>query len=109
MAKFKVGDRVRVRKTAACQDVGAAIVRGHEGVIVAASAEWGPDWWVVDAPSAPHDTGPFRYAPTIYHIAGDALEPLTPPASDTWAADKVKQVTKPQHIEPVAPKLPTHV
>ena len=32
------------------------------------------------------------------------LEPLTPPAEDAWAADAVRKVTRPVHVEPVVVK-----
>ena len=88
MAKFKVGDRVRVidGRGAERAVVGQCgeVTRIGVTTLLEVRMDCGPSpcdadwlWW-------PHE-----------------LAPLTPPAEDTWAADKVKQVTKPQHVEPV--------
>lgn len=35
------------------------------------------------------------------------LRPLDEPKADAWAEEAVRKVTKPQHVEPVAPKILT--
>ena len=99
MAKFKVGDRVRVIVG------GRAGPAGMEGVVVLslgahAGGSSGVERYGVELDGRPCPIGPG----THWLFLPSSLAPLVPPASDTWAADKVKQVTKPQHIEPVAPK-----
>ena len=93
MATFKVGDRVRL----VYQDEGSARMWGSrvgcEGVITSIGRRpgfacevrfdgEGPDW----------DIELFAH-----------LAPLAPP--DAWAADAVRKVTRPVHVEPVAPKV----
>lgn len=94
MATFKVGQRVRIRIDANC----AVAYRGKEALIVAAHddmvATWPWDWeLMVDGSNTP------------VYARERALEPLTDPLADSWADRKVRQVTKPQHTEPVAPRL----
>lgn len=89
MANFKVGQRVRRIAV-----VARAVPVGVEGTVVRGNyvnhlGEFCDVRWDNGAPP----TGYYTYT----------LAPLTPPKeeADTWAADKVKQVTKPQHMEPV--------
>jgi hypothetical protein len=102
MASFKVGQRVRRVKTAHNTPQGGGVylhsivLPGAEGTVEGLDRDG--DCYVR------FDSYP-QHAVTCYAWT---LEPLTPPAEDAWAADKVKQVTKPQHVEPVAPEsLPT--
>ena len=105
MANFKVGDRVRIL-------VGARIWR--EGTITEALTNHSLTDTLLGYER-------IIYPPIFYRVTVDGigdrtasgrriayepqhLAPLTPPAEDTWAADAVKRVTKPQHVEPVAPK-----
>ena len=104
MAKFKVGDRVRV---IGAEKNSYALARaiGHEGIIVSADPPHSdPDYiWVVDVPSLPH-WSPFKDLPDTQYFARSCdIAPLTPPAADAWATEQVKKWTKP---EPAAPTLP---
>jgi len=98
MAKFKVGDRVRV--IAVEFGEGADWLIGKEGVIAAKRPDHCEGFmWAVSIANQRCDTrrdGCFIFED--YH-----LSPLTPPAADEWATEQVKKVTKP---EPVAPTLP---
>jgi hypothetical protein len=87
MAQFKVGQRVRkVALSRHCGPGGNFVPVGAEGEIVAQGWEWDqrPETYTVNYDNY-GSTGAFAYM----------LAPLTPPAEDAWAADKVKRVTKP--------------
>jgi hypothetical protein len=96
MAKFKKDDRVRIAHPKWMQET-----KGMEAVILEGPMEyWSPD----------------GVRPDVYRIfvvgriglllaLAEELEPLLPPASDAWAADAVRKVTKPLHVEPQAPKV----
>lgn len=119
MAHFKIGDRVRIK--APCNLGGCTGTiwdirhpppfwlrwlegRGHK---------WGDD--ALDKGVHPKETaylvdidGHGRYSGFSFGVFGYPyywLEPLTPPAADAWAESKVRQVTRPLHTEPVAPKV----
>ena len=92
MATFKVGDRVKRAR----EIVGHAFCAAETPLPIGATGtvtEVG-DWiWVNPDGNESRNWG----------CAPESLEPLTPPAADAWAADAVRKVTKPQHVEPVAP------
>ena len=82
MAQFKVGDRVkRIRDPRVDANLNRAIPLGAQGVVTEIDCDgdcdvrWDSDGYIRVA---------FRWT----------LAPLTPPAEDAWAADKVRQVTK---------------
>src|SRR5688572_23165237 len=96
MANFKVGDRVRVIDG-----------RGRERRVIGLCGTVVRNCLTV-------------YPTPLYEVTMDLavdgevswlwrsheLAPLTPPAADAWAADAVRKVTKPQHVEPeVAERL----
>jgi hypothetical protein len=100
MANFKVGDRVRIVTDIFPEHTNS------EGIVFAIPPESGHknDCSVlIDGYDA--RTSGFHYATVCFRFS--EIAPLTPPAEDAWAADKVKQVTKPQHVEPVAPEKVT--
>lgn len=95
MASYKVGDKARIVNVTYAPHV------QYNGMVV-----------TIDGPM--DDSFVFFYGTGAYPISGlpadaprraspEFLAPLEKPqeSADTWAADKVKQVTKPQHIEPV--------
>ena len=96
MANFKVNQRVRIvgLVVATPENYEVADLVGREGVITGPETlDWrrakGLVWKVaVDGVSRTRI------------FAESELAPLTPPAEDTWAADKVRDVTKPTYIEP---------
>jgi hypothetical protein len=90
MATFKVGDRVRIKDSPGIDPK----YRGVETIIT------GPSFthWYVKGPCWP-------VACYAFGAAEEVLIPLTPPASDAWATEAVRRVTKPLHTEPVAPKV----
>lgn len=114
MANFKVGQRVRiVRPDSKLNGLQGVIVGGlhlanlrsvstgalRDGVMV----------YSVDVDGAPIPPG--VWAIPHWGLEPHYLRPLTDGESDAWAADAVRKVTKPQHVEPVAPKrdlLPTN-
>lgn len=99
MATFKVNDRVRVIRA-----WGHVQLEGREGVVV----EKPPGAWpyAVCIPGVEHGTyGPEYFPPDVWGFDADELAPLTPPAADEWAQEKVKQVTRPIH-EPIRTKEP---
>jgi hypothetical protein len=96
MANFKVGDRVRV----VADNCSNPRYVGREGTVVD-----------TDSVHRGHSSGermPYQVAldgyPNDTFFAARHIAPLTPPAEDAWAADAVRKVTKPQHVEPVAPE-----
>lgn len=91
MATFKPGDRVRVIANKYSPEIiGCEAVLLHRELLNHEEPHWYID--VVG-----RGTGAcFHYCALVHEIA-----PLTPPAADTWAADKVRLVTKPLHVEPV--------
>lgn len=89
MANLKVGDRVRIAHNPRRKLDERGWI-GKAGVIEFSDCNWGLLLWVVRTEDA--QQGWFE---------PDELEPLVPP--DAWASEKVKQVTKPQHMEPAAP------
>lgn len=98
MANFRVGQRVKVVALDESPSPADLAALGKEGVIAALG---------------PVFTGLFARHTREYHvlIPGEGnfgfdawhLAPLTPPASDAWAAEKVKQLTH-FHTEPVIEK-----
>ena len=101
MAKFKVGDRVRViRATHDQRTVGKEATVTSELKFVVNS---------IDEPYWGHCICIDGYGSTslIHHrnlvSKPSDLAPLTPPSADAWATEQVKKWTKP---EPVAPTLP---
>lgn len=87
MAKFTVGDRVRVVKHYEGHIPFAPRLMGREGTVEAVQADL-----------------PYPYKVSFgleaVDFAAGELAPLVPPAEDAWASEKVKQVTK---VQPVAP------
>ena len=95
MAAFKVGDRVRLI-SCECQSIaGERGVVGREATIVAIP---GSGFSRRAQCEIRIDNDPNLWAAAFYQLA-----PLTPP--DAWAADAVRKVTRPVHVEPVAPKV----
>jgi hypothetical protein len=100
---FKVGDRVRIRADIPTMPGDAETrwghLRGTETKLVARAefmdTPMYPQFWLVEVRG--------RAGEPVY-VDKSALAPLTPPAADEWAADKVKQVTKPSYLEPVRTK-----
>jgi hypothetical protein len=93
MAAFKVGDRVRVVSCDANAHGESAI--GHAGTIDGRGDHFMYEW-----------TLKIDDLPSLWFFDSRHLAPLTPPAEDAWAADAVRKVTKPQHVEPeVAERL----
>ena len=87
MANFKVGQRVK-----RIEDCPIGYWRGFvgcTGIVVGFTAN-GID--------VQYDNGPLHLSCAPYKFA-----PLTDP--DAWAADAVRKVTRPQHMEPEAPKV----
>jgi hypothetical protein len=94
MANFKVGDRVRIVDGVRPEMIGA------EGVLVAAGGWSGKrGWWLVDVPSHPTASNSNVAPPTYWDCHRSILAPLTPPAEDAWAADKVKELTRPKPMD----------
>ena len=91
MAQFKVGDRVRYVNTI----LNPMVPTGTEGVVV------GIDPWVRDPVRVD-----FAGSDRTWSVYVHSIAPLTPPAEDAWASEQVRKVTKPQHVEPVAPERP---
>ena len=98
MASFKVGDRVRRVRTGPNERGLMSIPLGAEGTVTRGT--YHPSYSPQPVVGVAFDGG--RYSGIVF---ASTLAPLTPPAADTWAADKVKQVTQPLHTEPVAPKV----
>ena len=92
MATLKVGQRVRFVRPECWYHL-----QGNEGVVCGYTPG---GLLMVDLEGAPVHPGRFYE----YQFA-----PLTPPAEDAWATEAVRKVTKPQHVEPVAPKAPARV
>jgi hypothetical protein len=95
MATFKVGDRVR------CVSVDPypyPYLVGLCGVIVHVYDKNGSIYYATDFSG--HKS---KYDDGFCRMQGYMLAPLTDPKADAWAADAVRKVTKPQHVEPVAP------
>lgn len=92
--QFKVGQRVK--KVAMSRHGGANFIPiGAEGVITALGHYWipridehGNDVYTV-AYDGHEETG----------ACGYMLAPLTPPAQDAWAADKVRELVKPKPMD----------
>ncbi len=101
MAQFKVGDRVRIVAIDPRAEPDVLALLGQETVIVGAGEHY--EWRI--GPQRPHCPAMLL---GFYEFDSIHLAPLTPPAADTWAADKVKQVTKPQHVEPVVERVTTN-
>lgn len=96
MSAFRVGQRVKRISNPGDPSFGPPV--NSEGAVTRVDSLI---WVTFDAPY-PWFSGSAR---TDYGCEYDTITPLTPPAEDTWAADKVKQLTKPQYVEPVAPKV----
>jgi hypothetical protein len=95
---FKVGDRVRVvNHIHLYPDHIVSRHVGKEGVILTTGVDGlaYPEYSVEVALDG--QRRPLFFMPA-------ELAPLTPPAADEWAADKVKQVCKPTYLEPVRTK-----
>lgn len=94
---FKVGQRVRIIRSIYGN-------LGKEAVVIGPSrcAKAIRDCAVVEYHGYPIEIdGVSRDSTGLPYVApADWLAPLTPPAADTWAADKVKQLVKPIHQEP---------
>lgn len=88
MAKFKVGDRVR-RIGAPCH-----VPVGSTGTIVETNVP--SDWSDCIYHRVEWDGG---VAADVIATKESALAPLTPPAEDTWAADKVRELVKPKPMD----------
>lgn len=101
MAKFKVGDRVRV--IAACS-VRSYDLIGREGTVDSLGADSlggnVKNGYGVTLDCPPDDM-PFNDG---WVFAGEHLAPLTPPAVDEWARSKVEQIKK-WKPEPVIPTI----
>jgi hypothetical protein len=102
MATFKAGQRVRINcPESNCHGKEATIVRVCPGPQMLGSAagrrrKVGLHYDVcVDGVGTHSRTYGWQLA-----FEPHDLEPLTPPAEDAWAADAVRKVTKPQHVEP---------
>jgi hypothetical protein len=97
MATFKVGQRVRkiayYRRNCPLELVPV----GAEGTIVGTDTDY--QWRVVYDNFQAKTHG-------CYFADSFMLAPITDPEADSWAADAVRKVTKP---EPVAPKVPEKV
>lgn len=105
MAKFKVGDRVRIVNP-------QSEFVGREASVMEVS---------IDKMLTLY-SGVMTIRPLVYRVSVDGygdtcresgrrigyepheLAPLTPPAVDTWASDAVRKVTKPIHVEPTTVK-----
>ena len=87
MAKFKVGDRVRVVDVDPSCWIDKKLV-GDTGTIRTSGTE--RDWIVDLDNNRPIFVGGWMEFDSCH------LAPLTPPAIDQWAAEQVKRVTKPQ-------------
>lgn len=94
MANFKVGQRVK--KVAMHPGVND-VPLGSVGTIAGTSRAPGDMRWLVD-----YDCMPKLHLAAGYNAADYMLAPLTDDPG-AWAADAVRKVTKPQHIEPAAP------
>lgn len=101
MANFKVGQRVRI--IGYTHDAAAV---GREATILSPlefvpRPRGEPPYWGhrIDI------DGYGRYSLTRGHLLCARPEHLAPlePEDSAWAADAVRKVTKPQHVEPVAP------
>lgn len=96
MATFKVGQRVKIT-------VHGSGPAGSEGTITELDQP-GPIFFGngpfhrVLVPTVPTDD------PNGWLVSHAHLVPLTDPDEEQWAIDAVRKVTKPQHVEPVAPK-----
>lgn len=97
MATFKVGDRVR--KICPLRDEDLARLERHSCIPVGEvgtihspgeTLDWRVRW---DGYGVVSPCGR-RYAAMEYQLA-----PLTPPAEDTWAADKVRELVKPKPMD----------
>lgn len=95
MATFKVGDRVRITTDA---DGIREEVAGKEAVIIGRATNPQDGDWAIAIFDAPPPPNPGPWVAWSRH-----LRPATPPAVSTWAADAVRKVTKPQHLEPAVP------
>lgn len=95
MAIFKVGQRVRI--TVPGHGVlfvhGFVPPAGQEGIIVTGEDPCG--YYGVSAFNVP----PPKHGGPGWKVPGYALEPLTRPGVHIWAADKVREVTKPTFID----------
>jgi hypothetical protein len=99
MATFKVGQRARIIDGI----WGYWIGREVEIIGPLGTYPLFPDEYAISRPEPWHaeDEGVKTFSAPARHLA-----PLTPPAADAWAADAVRKVTKPQHVEPeVAERL----
>ena len=93
MASFKVGDRVRRVRTGPNERGLMSIPFGAEGTVT--SGTYHPSYSPQPVVGVAFDGG--RYSGIVF---ASTLAPLTPPAEDAWAADAVRKVTKPVHVEP---------
>ncbi len=96
MATFKVGQRVkRIRSECSDPILSGVIPIGATGTVTGPAVRDG--FYCVNWD---------RITTTADGWAGWSLAPLTDPGADAWATDAVRKVTKPQHVEPVAPPIP---
>jgi hypothetical protein len=114
MATFRVGDRVRITKAGRYEPVTRPA--GSVGTITELNASTAPE--LESAYGAHHRVmvdGIRSRHPQGFEVPVCYLAPLTPPAEDAWAADKVKELTRPKPMDverepvrvPEGDKLPT--
>lgn len=91
MANFRIGDRVKV--TGHVLEPGNQDFRGMEGRIATFESYDILGLTVgVMLDAMKLDSFPLMFAPR-------ELSPLTPPAADTWATDKVRDLVKPRPMD----------
>lgn len=97
---YKVGDRVRV-VAIHVPGIDAHLVAPAVGMAGTVMSLWERRVGVL----VTLDSGPLNAeGQPSWFFASSELAPLLPPAADTWAADAVRKVTKPQHVEKPAPQ-----
>ena len=98
MATFKVGDKVRIRG-----DANSHLPDGAEGSLITRYVH--DVAYGLDGQETPLRGSAWKVAVGChgwFAIEEWRMEPLTPP--DAWAADAVRKVTRPVHVEPVVVK-----
>lgn len=102
MATFKAEDRVRiVCPVSVHHGKEATVLRECDGCHIVDKTGRGK-WVGLHYDVSVDGVGPRGYLNRQIAFEPHELQPLTPPAVDTWAADKVRQVTKPIHTEPAS-------
>jgi len=100
MAKFKVGDRVRVIDMPSFitmpQRMGAI---GREATIVSIPSDYPRADCDIEVDNFP--ARELGYADLPWAVQFWQIAPLTPPAADAWATEQVKKWTKPEPSVPV--------